>query len=95
MSNPKKAYYVVNQVLFHFEAPDGAGRFFPRSGDHDDAPSVPTDLLDELEIHNKVKFLREAENGAHLVSATLEAKHSRLVLELDGMAPRSPNMSMK
>jgi len=87
MSNPKKAYYVVNQVLFHFEA-DGAGPIFPRSGDHDDAPSVPTDLLDELEIHNKVKFLREAEKRRAFGLRDAGGQAFALVLlELDGNGP--------
>lgn len=54
MSNPKKAYYVANQVLFHFESPDGKP-IFPLGGSTPDTP-VPDTILTQFEKDFEVKF---------------------------------------
>ena len=54
MLNPKRAYYVADQVLFHFEAQDGRP-VFPLGGSTPDTP-VPEFVLTQFEKGFEVKF---------------------------------------
>ena len=81
MSNPKKAYYVVNQVLFHFEAPDGKP-VFPLDESNTDTP-VPEEILTQFEKGFEVKFQTTKQRAI-----PLSGKKARGFVRLEMMATR-------